>query len=516
MAGALLVVSAVGLWHSFSASGEVKVPGASYEHTGRFDYTVYLKPNTLYGSSILPESGEETGEETPLVFFRDIIDEARLAFSYKFDCAEPLAGISNKVVMTITAENPGMWQKEMTVLEETHKGKEFRVDFPLWLKSLDKVVDDIEEDIGVRSSERKFIIKATVHTGAETATGKTIEDEFSHDITAILKTLTLELKGDLKGSDTGTKEGISYKEEGRFDYEVYLKSNKLYGPVVLRSEGLPGAEPSPSPPQTLGPGLTYFPKIIDTIKATFFYQFKYDRPITEPSEEVEVTAIIENPDKWSKSLVLVPKTKKKGKFSISFPIDIHYFSNVIDAIQKETGAGGGPYNLKIKVDVHTIAQTDLGIVDKVYNQTLEGKLKENTLTFGEELSKSQSGSIGGVTIPAGSEQGGIKAPWLGGLIVALLALGYFGWNQTRLKPAGISAVETEAAKARKKYRQVVVDIQELPEVKTNETVIPLSSLDDLVKISDDLVKPVLHHVEEGRHIYCTIDGAVRYQYISQP
>ena len=285
-----------------SASAKAEIPTASYEHAGKFDYTVYLKHNVLYGEFIPPEEKEtkETEEEVPLVFFRDIIDEARLAFSYKFDCSEPTARVTNDVVVTIIAENPGMWQKEMKQLEETHRGKDFRVDFPLYLKSLDNVVDDIEEDIGVTSSRREFIIRAVVHTTAETASGKSIEDDFSHEITAILKEKTLELEGDLKGSDTGDKEGVKYEEEGWFDYEVYLKYNKLYEAGVLRSEPLPVAEPLPSsasPPQSLGPGLVYFPKIIDTINASFSYQFSCDRPVSQQTEEVEVTAVIENPDR---------------------------------------------------------------------------------------------------------------------------------------------------------------------------------------------------------------------------
>lgn len=62
---------------------------------------------------------------------------------------------------------------------------------------------------------------------------------------------------------------------------------------------------------------------------------------------------------------------------------------------------------------------------------------------------------------------------------------------------------------------MIVDIEELPEVKPNERVIPLSSLDDLVRIADDLVKPVLDQVDQGRHIYYIVDGAVRYQYVIQ-
>ncbi|MDH5781573.1 MAG: DUF5305 domain-containing protein, partial [Dehalococcoidia bacterium] len=466
------------------------------------------------GTSIQAQEKKETEEETPLVFFRDIIDEVQLAFSYKFDCSEPTTGITNKVVVTIIAENPGMWRKEIRQAEESHQGKDFRVDFPLSLTRLDGIVDNIEEDIGIISRERHFIIKGVVHTTAETVSGKTIEDDFSHEITAILETKTLELKGDLKGSDTGSEGGVKYEEEGRFDYEVYLKYNELYESVVLRSEPLPiaeSAELAPSP-QTLGPGLVYFPKIIDSIKASFSYRFDCDRPVSEQSEEVEVTAIIENPGKWSKSLVLVPKTREKGNFTLSFPVDISYFTEVIAAIQKETGAGGGPYKLKIQAGVHTVAQTDLGMIDEVYTQPLEMKLEGNTLTFAEELSQSQAGSLGGVTIPTAPKERGWKVPWLAGLVVALVALGYLGWNQTQLKPAAVD-VETEAARAKKKYKQVMVDVEGLPEVKANETVIPLSSLDDLVRIADDLVKPVLHQVEAGRHIYCIVDGAVRYQYL---
>lgn len=166
--------------------------------------------------------------------------------------------------------------------------------------------------------------------------------------------------------------------------------------------------------------------------------------------------------------------------------------------------------------MHAIAETDWGTIDEVYTQTLEAKLEGNTLTFGEEMSQSQPGSIGVITIPVASERGGWKIPSLGGLVVALAALGYFGWSQRELKTAGISAAEVQAARAKKKYKQVMVDIEELPEVKPSETVIPLSSLDDLVRIADDLVKPVLHQVEEGRHSYFIVDGAVRYQYVSQP
>ena len=186
---------------------------------------------------------------------------------------------------------------------------------------------------------------------------------------------------------------------------------------------------------------------------------------------------------------------------------------VIDAIGQETGVHGSSYDIVLKADIHTVAETDLGKVDEVYTQTLGAKLEGNTLTFDEELSQSQSGSIGGAAIPGASGAGGSRAPWIIGLVIALLALGYFGWSQTQLGLAPVTAGEAEAARARKKYRHVIVDIEELPEAKPNDTIIPLSSLEDLVRIADDLVKPILHQAEEGRHTYCIIDSGTRYLYV---
>jgi len=511
LAGALLVASVVGLGYSVAAPTEEE-PAAKYEHRGQFDYTVYLKPSFLYGDA-MPTAEDE--EEASVIFFRDIIRDVRLAFSYTFDSSQSLSNVTNEVVVSIIAA-PGLWRKETTQLEETYEGTEFMVDFPLSLSYLERIVSDIEDDIGIPSSTRNFIIRAVVHTTAETALGETIEDTFRYELTAILTAKKLELKGDFEASEEDSKEGIRYEGKGRFDYEVSLRPNSLYETDILKSEGLPVVEPpsqSPSYTQTLGPGLLYFTKIIDNIKANFSYQFLCDRPISDQSQEVEVTVIIENPDKWTKSLVVVPKTNKVGSFTISFPIDIGYYTTVINAIEQETGVRESSYNVIIKANVYTVARTDLGTVNELYTQTLGVNLGGNTLTFGKELSRSKSGSLDGAATPGTSGGGSSRAPWIIGLVIALLALGYFSWCQIQLRLVPVTASEAEVARARKKYRQMMVDVKELPEVKPTETIIPLTTLDDLVRIADDLVKPVLHQAEKGRHTYCVIDSGVRYLYV---
>jgi len=509
VAGALLVTSVVGL--GLRAAPVEDVLGAKYEHRGQFDYTVYLKPSILYGDAVLTGEQEEAGN-VPMIFFRDIIEQVGLIFSYKFDSLQPLTGVTSRVVVSIIAENPGIWQKKMVQSQEIYTGQDFRVDFPLSLSSLERVVADIEEEIGISTTQRNFIIRAVVHTTAETALGETIRDEFSYELEAVLTAKRLELKGNLEDTKEGYREGIRYEGKGRFDYEVSLKPNKLYETSVLRSEPPPVTQP-PTPGQTLGPGLVYFPRMINNIEARFSYQFLCDRPISEQSHEVEVMAIVENPGKWSRTLVVVPKTHKARSFAISFPVDIRYFTMVIDAIGQETGVRGTSHNITLKANVRTVAQTDAGTVNEVYTQTLGATLEGNSLTFDKELSRSDSGTIGGAALPGASGEGRSKVPWTAGLVLALLALGYFGWSQTRVGLAPVSAGEAEAGRARKRYKQMMVDVAELPEVKPNDTVVALRSVDDLVRIADDLARPVLHQEGEGRHTYCLIDSGVRYLYV---
>lgn len=509
LAGALLVASVVGLGLLAAAPVE-DVLDAKYEHRGQFDYTVYLKPSVLYGDAV-PTGGGEEGGSVPMIFFRDIIEEVGLSFSYSFDSVQPLTGVSSKVVVSIIAENPGVWQKRMVQLEETHTGQELRVEFPLALASLEKVVAEIEQEIAINTSQRNFTIRASVQTTAETALGKTIRDTFTYELEAVVTGKRLELKGSLEDSSEGYTDGIGYAGKGRFDYEVRLKPNKLYETTVLRSEPAPVTQP-PTPPKTLGPGLVYFPRMITNIEAHFSYQFLCDKPIREQSQEVEVIATIENPEKWSRTLVVVPKTSKVGGFSMSFPMDIRYFTMVIDAIGQETGVRGTSHNIVLEANVHTVVVTDAGTLDEAYTQTLGAKLEANSLTFDKELSRSESGTISGATIDGGSGERRSKTAWIIGLIIGLLALGYFGWAQTRLGRAPVSAGEAEAARARKKYKQLLVDVDALPEVKATETVIPLISLDDLVRIADDLARPVLYQAGGGRHSYCVIDSGVRYLY----
>jgi hypothetical protein len=518
----LLIASLFGVWRAFTLPTESEQPiaVANYEHVGQFDYLVYLEPNSLYGP-MQPEE-EETEQEALPVFFRNIIDEAELAFNYRFESSEPMSSVTNEVIVTAIVENPGMWQKEISILEETHEGRQFRVDFSLLplLDSLEKVVDEIEEEIGIRGGSTNFAIKAAVHTTANTAMGTTIEDDFSHEITAVVATYTIKLEGSLGNSDTGSKEGVSYTEQGWFDYEVHLKSNKLYEEDVLRSEWFPAAEPatsSPSPAQPVGPGLVYFRSIIDHITASFSYQFDCDEPVSNLIEEAEVMAILEDPGgTWSKILTIVPQTSKSGAFVVDFPVDLSQFTEVAAALGKELDVGTLPCDLTIKAQVHTTADTDSAQIDEVFTHSLATRLGGSTLSFTDDLSRTQPGTIVESRMETVANTWVFRGLSLAGLGLAIFAFVFVLQNSRQAQALVISGMEEEALRAKRKHKGVIVDVSELPATGAGEAVIPIGSVDELVRTADALLKPVLHKAETDKHTYCVIDGAIRYQYMSQP
>jgi len=514
----LLIAAAFGVWKAFSLPASTEQPTAlvNYEHGGHFDYSVYLKPNSLYGP-LQPQQEVTEEEDTAPVFFRNIIDEAWLAFSYNFSYGQSLSSVTNEVVVSAIAENPDMWQKEIAILEETSGGQHVSVEFPLDLESLESVVDEIEDEIGVRGSGNQFVIRAAVHTTAVTALGQIIEDDFSHEITVAVQAYTFKVEGRLERSDAGSDDGVSYSQKGRFDYEVYLTPNMLYETDVLRSSA-PLAAGSPPAAGSLsltplGPGLTYFRNIVDNVMASFSYQFLSDKPVSNLVEEVEVTAVLRYPEMWSKSFTLVPKTSYSGPFMVDFPVDIEAFQTFSDNLRTELGLGAASYDLAIQAVVHTTGDTESGPIDEVFTHSLQGQLGMTTFTLAGSLAKQQPGAIEENRMVPVANTWVFRALSLVGLVLVVFALLFVLRNSRQAQAVAISGTEEEALRAKRKHKGVIVDVSELPPIGAGEAVVPIGSVDELVGIADALLKPVLHHAGADKHTYCVIDGGVRYLYV---
>jgi hypothetical protein len=257
--------------------------------------------------------------------------------------------------------------------------------------------------------------------------------------------------------------------------------------------------------------------------ATFYYRFQSDKPARNITTEATITATVEAPQLWSKQFPL-KYTESGGDFDLTFPVDLAGYLQFIDNVRTETSVtpASNVYNITLTADVHITAETAFGPIDKVFTQTLRGALRAGVLTWDEELTKTEPGSIKQtVLVPNPDKLLGLSVneariifPVATGVFFILL-LYLSSLIYMRRKPAEIPSIVREARRARKKYKGVISDVVELPAVRVGETVITFNSLAELATAADALLKPVLHLAEADKHTYCVIDGSIRYEYVSK-
>jgi hypothetical protein len=80
-----------------------------------------------------------------------------------------------------------------------------------------------------------------------------------------------------------------------------------------------------------------------------------------------------------------------------------------------------------------------------------------------------------------------------------------------------TAAEVEAARARKRYGERMAEASGPMPAASGDNTVTLDSIEDLVKVADELGKPVVHYKPGagGVHSYCVFDGTTCYQYTFQ-
>jgi hypothetical protein len=87
------------------------------------------------------------------------------------------------------------------------------------------------------------------------------------------------------------------------------------------------------------------------------------------------------------------------------------------------------------------------------------------------------------------------------------------YNKT--KPPELPLFEKTALAVGKKYADRIAEARSQTPL-VDEKIVTLGSIEDLVKIADELGKPIMHQsptATDKRHIYYVIDGTSQYQYI---
>ena len=509
----LLAVSLFGVFQVYRLPAEKSVTEEvsllDYEHQGEFDYIVSLKPSHLFG----PEPQETPAGPDVFKYPAAMIDRFNLTFSYRFVPDEPVAPVTGQVEVRATVRSPGSsGGGEIILVPETPKTGDFTVSFLLDIS--DNVTEDIIT-IGDNVSGSEIIITAYVYTVIGTESGPVFES-FTQSLPLRANGPLIEVDGDLAYAITGSLGGLNYQQQGGYDYEVLLRSDSPFGAIVLNP---PAAVPSSTaPPPTAGPEDIILLNLIDSANITFSYHLDSTQPLKSQAETVVVEAILSSPASWSKTVVLVPPNNKTGNFTITFPLDLAQFSALFNVIQQETGIAANVRSLAIRATVHATADTDAGTIDSDFTQSISTDLAADTLAWSDNLTKSESGAITTTRVVTKPEkylglpvsQARIILPAIAGIFLVLL-IAALVWY-LREDRGALDAAEKEARQAQKKYKGIMIEIKQLPEVKPGETVVLLKSLNDLIRTAEGLLKPVLHKADGSRHVYCVFDASTRYEY----
>jgi hypothetical protein len=486
----------------------------NYEHKGRFDYLAYLKPSYLFGPEPeKPPSPPQTPTPPPplsnLKYPYEAVDRFKFSFSYNFVPEQPVKGITEEVEVTATGINADKKQTTLTLYPKSTAKGGFTADFDLIIN------DEI--------SGGDITVNIYVSSSVEIKNG-TIFESFIQPVNIRSKKPVWEVdRASLSRSETGYLGVLSYEQKGKVDFSVVMKADSPLGEVTLKPPPVPPPPPIPTPTPTPAPplktlerGQTVFTKLVDSMDVTFNYSFMSDKPASTVTTDVEITAVLEATKLWSKKFPIL-YTNKGRDFSVTFPLDLVSYLELLDAIRKETATSGESYMVTVTADVHTVADTQFGLVDETFSQAMKGTLKGNVLEWDKELVQSKPGSIKTTkVIPNPNSYLGLSVAKARILSTALAGIFFvfflvLGAMYVRFKPPELTQIQKEVLRARKRYSEMIAEA-----TIEDEGTITVGSMQDLIKVASELGKPIIHQtpsVSGEPDSYYVVDGVTRYRYL---
>ena len=291
-----------------------------------------------------------------------------------------------------------------------------------------------------------------------------------------------------------------YTHTGTFNYVVYLKNNTVYNTSIL----YPGQG-------------NIFKKITDHINASLTYRFFCDQP-ADIDGTYELNAEIQT-SIWTKEYTIIPQTafsstnSKTASFNTNFPINYTHFEDIVAAIDEETGVNAGDTALIMKCNIDITAEINNGSISGSFTPSLNVSLGGNIIEINGDLSQYSSGVLEEteeIVQPSSIEQ---SIYWGLTSTVFLIILAVF-FMFTKSDEAAFGKTDKRVRKILKKYGEWIVETEKLPTIE-DAKIIPMKSLDDLVKISEELGKPIIHVAsdKDKKHVFYVLDDQIHYQYV---
>jgi len=290
----------------------------------------------------------------------------------------------------------------------------------------------------------------------------------------------------------------TYSQNGVIDYTIHLTDNTVY-------DGRKTIKPQDS--------LIAFRNIVDHINGSFSYTFTSSIN-ADIKGDYKINAIIRT-DIWTKQFELA-KGSFDDDFQVDFPIDLVFYENYTEIINTETGVTANNPELVIDCSINNVritANKELLTPEKL-NLQMISTLNEKIISFSDQLKNSVSGSKTERELITSTENTDNSEQWTANSFIFIIVIIIFTLV-TSGDTTKLSEIEKQVRKINKKYREWIVEVDRSPKRPLGAELINLKSVDDLIKISEELGKSVIYHESEtdGTYSYYVLDETVHYKFV---
>lgn len=283
----------------------------------------------------------------------------------------------------------------------------------------------------------------------------------------------------------------SYRQESVVDYNVHLLPNSFFNETVLEA------------------GRAYITELTDYISTDFTYRFAGNGE-EEINGEYSVVATLtaytgkEGHKVFEKTSELLPPqsftaTNNVVSFQESVIVPFQEYLEFATRLREETRFNPDELSLSVKYNVTIAAETEQGVVRDQFAPSMEISLKGNTFVVTGNLTEEKTDSIPATRkvsfslIEQARKVFSVSTISLAGFLL------YFSLLITP-KEQKINCQEKEVSLILKKYGdRIAVSKSGVPEVSNK--VILINSFEDIVKIADELGKPILYY-QAGTESIC--------------
>lgn len=295
-----------------------------------------------------------------------------------------------------------------------------------------------------------------------------------------------------------------YRQEADYTYTASIKPSVLYENRT-----------------TLLPGETAYSSLIKSLNISLTYNFT-----SNPSpEHVEITygvsAVLEAEGQWSKQFVLTSeKTENTPEIKETYQLNLTEIEELIKTIEKETDIHASTYYYKIVPKIRLNASTAGESIIEEYTPTLQIKLAPTILEF-TGLSHTKPESIG--------HHETYEATWSSaGLTTTVRNMRYFSYALVLLFSGCLAFTVWRMQKIpsppfmemiKKEHRERIIEAKEPLTKKIEKATIKVESVEDLVKVSEETFKPIIHEtttIKKGkvkRHTLYVLDTDIKYEFV---